>query len=103
MNRLFRVEPEAAEELDQAAQWYEERRLGLGAEFLAAIDDSLYFIDRWPESGSRVSSLPPELNVRRVPVRRFPHHVVYLVTETAIRVLAFSHDHRLPGYWRSRL
>jgi hypothetical protein len=47
--------------------------------------------------------LPPDLPVRRAPVKRFPYHVIYLETETAIRVLAAAHDKHRPGYWRTRL
>ncbi len=102
MNKPFRVEPEAAAELEQATLWYEGRRPGLGEEFLAAVDDCLDFVARWPVSGSLVPGLPRNLPVRRAPVRRFPYHVVYLETDSAIRVLAFAHDRRRPGYWRSR-
>lgn len=103
MKKPFRVEPEAADELDEASRWYEDRRSGLGREFLLAIDDSLAFIDRWSASGSLLPKLPRDLLIRRAAVRRFPYHVVYLETESAIRILAFAHDHRRPGYWRTRI
>ena len=103
MNRSFRVEPEAADELDQAVSWYEHRRPGLGGQFLAAVDACLDYIDRWPDSGSMVPRLTSDLMVRRVPVRRFPYQVVYLETESEIRILAFAHDQRRPGYWQSRI
>ncbi|HJX28084.1 MAG TPA: hypothetical protein VJ885_09235 [Thermoanaerobaculia bacterium] len=32
----------------------------------------------------------------------FPYHLVYLEMEEEIRVLAFAHDRRRPGYWLSR-
>ncbi len=44
MKKPFRIEPEAAEELNEATQWYEHHRGGPGRELLAAIDDSLDFI-----------------------------------------------------------
>lgn len=103
MKKPFRIEPDAAEELNEAAQWYERSRSGLGRELLAAVDDSLDFIDQWPGAGPLIPKLPRDLPVRRVPVRSFPYHLVYLETEAAIRILAFAHDHRRPGYWRSRI
>jgi len=99
----FRTEPEASAELDEAALWYEQQRSGLGYEFLAAIDAALEFIDRFPHAGTPVPNLPPELPVRCVPVRRFPFHVVYLELSDVVRVLAFAHDRRSPGYWHSRV
>lgn len=103
MKKPFRIEPDAADELSEATQWYESRRSGLGRELLLAIDDSLNFLDQWPGSGSLIPKMPRDLPVRRVPVRRFPYHLVYLETEAAMRIPAFAHDHRRPGYWRSRI
>ena len=90
MSEPFLIEPEAADELDYAARWYESRRRGLGGEFLLAIDETLQFIDSWPASAPLVPQLPGDLPVRRAPVRRFPYHVVYLETDVAIRILAFA-------------
>ena len=102
MSRQLRIESEAAAELDEATQWYESQRPGLGAEFLQAIDVALSHITRWPGAGASVPDVPPDLAVRRVPAGRFPYHVVYLEMPDAIRILAFAHDRRSPGYWLSR-
>jgi hypothetical protein len=36
-----RVDPEAADELAAAAEWYDAQRAGLGGELLDAIDDAV--------------------------------------------------------------
>ena len=102
MTLPFHIENEAVGELEEAAAWYEQQRSGLGGEFLEAVDDALAFIARWPDAGTPVPDVPPDLPVRRAPVRRFPYHVVYLEMTDAIRILAFAHDRRLPGYWHTR-
>ena len=94
----LRTEPESSTELAEAAVWYETKREGLGLEFLEAVDAALEFITRFPQAGSPVPLVPKDVPVRRVPVRRFPFHVVYVELSDAIRVLAFAHDRRLPGY-----
>ena len=99
---LIRTEPEASSEVEQAALWYEQQRRGLGGEFLEAIDSALEFISRFPRAGVPVPDVPLDLPVRRAPVRRFPFQVVYLELPGTIRVLAFAHDRRSPGYWHSR-
>jgi len=99
----LRIEPEAAVELDEAAHWYEEKRVDLGRDFLEAVDEALAFIASWPRSGKPVPNVPKEFAARRTPVRRFPYHVVYLETPDAIRILAFAHDRRRPSYWYTRL
>lgn len=43
-----------------------------------------------------------DLEVCRLPVSRFPYHLVYLLGDEVIHVLAVAHDYRRPGYWKSR-
>jgi len=103
MMQRFRTEPEASVELAEAALWYEQQRSGLGIEFLGEIDAALDFISRFPQAGTFVPGVPKDSSVRRVPVRRFPFHIVYLEVSDTLRILAFPHDRRLPGYWHSRV
>lgn len=103
MSRRIRFEDEADLEYRQAGRWYEGRRIGLGLEFFDAVDDAIRRIIDWPESGSAVPRVPAELSVRRIAVKRFPYHVVYLPTKTDVRILAIAHDRRKPGYWKGRL
>jgi len=42
----FHPEPEASAELEDAALWYESQRVGLGLEFLRAVDATLELIGR---------------------------------------------------------
>jgi plasmid stabilization system protein ParE len=103
VNRAVRFEAEADEEYRAAARWYEERRAGLGVDFLDAVNSTLLLIVRFPNGGASVPRLSAGLAIRRAPVRRFPYHVIYLVTDAAIRVLAVAHDRRRPGYWQPRI
>jgi len=95
--------PEASAELEDAARWYEQRRAGLGLAFLAAVDVAASFVVRWPQAGAPINGLPEDLDVRRVPVARFPYHLAYLVTERQTHVLAVAHDRRRPRYWSDRV
>jgi len=103
MTRRFLTEPEAAAELEDAAVWYESQRAGLGLEFIAAVDATIERIGRWPLAAAHVHSVPRELFVRKAPVGSFPYSVAYLETPDSIRILAFAHDSREPGYWHTRL
>jgi hypothetical protein len=67
-----RLSGEAVAELDDAATWYDEKRVGLGGEFVDAVEEALQAIVRWPRSGSLVDGVPADLEVRRLPVMRFP-------------------------------
>jgi plasmid stabilization system protein ParE len=103
MNRTFRTESEASAELEQAALWYERQRPGLGVEFLEAIDATLDRITRWPQAASLVPGVSKDVPARKAPVNGFPYHVAYLEMPDTIRILAFAHDSREPGYWHSRV
>ena len=73
MTCTFRPEPEASAELEDAALWYEGQRPGLGLELVQAVDLALEQIAGWPHIGRRVTGLPNDLPVRKVPVKRFPY------------------------------
>jgi toxin ParE1/3/4 len=103
MNRTFRTEPEASTELEQAALWYERQRPGLGVEFLEAIDTTLDRITRWPQAARRIPGVSNDVPARKAPVSGFRFHVAYLEMPDTIRILAFAHVSREPGYWHSRL
>ena len=102
MTKPVRTEPEAVDELLEAARWYEKRRRGLGVEFLAAIGAAVELIQQHPDGGSRVPGVKDQVPARQLVLRRFPYSVVFLELKTEIRVLAFAHHRRRPGYWSGR-
>jgi plasmid stabilization system protein ParE len=93
------LEPEAREELLAAATWYDDQRVGLGDEFLNAIDEVLERIAAAPFSYPRDRF---DERARRALVGRFPYAVVFVVQGDEVRVVAFVHAKRLPGYWTER-
>ena len=95
MNQRFQPEPEASAELEDAALWYEQKRAGLGVEFVQAVDAALHQVARWPAIGERVVNVPDDVPARRWPVNRFPYHVIYMEWE--------AHDSRERGFWFSRI
>jgi plasmid stabilization system protein ParE len=97
-----RFSAEAAAELEAAAQWYEEQRPGLGGTFVDAVETTLDRIARWPESGVLIDGVDAGLDIRRVPVQRFPYHLPYVVLGDHLRVLAVAYDRRRPQFWGSR-
>jgi hypothetical protein len=112
MSKRLRIENEAQEELEAASAWYEERRAGLGREFLSCVRDTYDRIERDPKAWARVPEIEDYLErtlstlavegVRRCLVRRFPYAVVYVELTTEIRIVAVAHTSREPGYWKSR-
>jgi toxin ParE1/3/4 len=73
------------------------------AEAVDAVDATIDQIAKLPRAGAPVGRLPPDLLVRRAPVKRFPTMWSTWKRKTTIRVLAIAHERRKPGYWKSRL
>jgi len=46
VTKPFRIEPDATAELKHSSHWHEDRRDGLGREFLLVVDDSLALISQ---------------------------------------------------------
>ena len=64
------VRPAAETDIAAAAEWYERQALGLGADFLRAIDVALAELLRMPERYPRVRG-----QCRRAHARQVTHHV----------------------------
>jgi plasmid stabilization system protein ParE len=94
----FSFHPEAEAEFQEAIDYYELHRLGLGRDFAveiyAAIERILGFPQAWPGL---------EGDVRRCSTRRFPYGVLYAEHGGEILVVAIMHLHRDPEYWKPRL
>lgn len=89
--------PAAKAEFDGAALWYEDRRPGLGAEFVLEIDRAVELASKHPER------FPAKLGeIRCVRVRRFPYSVFYRAESDQIVVLAVFHARRDPAIWQAR-
>jgi toxin ParE1/3/4 len=93
----YAFHPEAEAEFADAALFYESRVVGLGRLFSAEVRRIVLLLREFPEAGA-----PIRLPVRRILIDRFPYAVVYRRDEGSIVILAVSHLHRRPGYWRRR-
>jgi len=91
--RLVVASP-AAQEFNNAVDFYEDLSGGLGQDLVDEFEGALSQIQEFPGSGS------PYLNhTRRMLLHRFPFSVVYRVKVDLIEVVAFAHRSRRPGYW----
>jgi hypothetical protein len=88
----------AIRELNEAAEYYDRQRAGLGNEFREEMRKTINQIVAMPES---LSLLSP--NTRRCRVKRFPYAVVFAIEAGEIVTIAISHQSRHPDHWRDRL
>jgi toxin ParE1/3/4 len=91
------VRPEAAREVQEAFDWYEEKSEGLGLEFLRAADACMAGIQRSPQASPMMYQ-----EVRRSLLRKFPYALFYIVREERVIVLACFHAKRDPLDWMRR-
>ena len=89
--------PEAAEELEAAALWYEERQTGLGQDFLDQFEGAMRRILAEPERWGKIRGDNRKLNFRR-----FPYAIVYSLQSDVLYIKAVMHLHRRPFYWLPR-
>jgi plasmid stabilization system protein ParE len=89
---------DANAEMNDAAQYYEERAFGIGLSFLDAVEDAIDKVLGDPEAYQLVGD-----EVRHKLLMRFPYSVLYVIEADRIRVVAVAHQKRRPGYWSYRL
>lgn len=97
MSLPFLFRRAARTEYDEAADWYEARRAGLGAAFTGAVQDVLDRIAAQPD-------LYPEVyqDVREALVPGYPYCVYYREDSGRIIVLSVFHTARDPAVWQGR-
>lgn len=93
----------ATAELEDAEDWYEAQRAGLGDDLAAEVDSALEVICETPGVWPRWPGSPPTPFVRRFLLSRFPFALAYLAEPARVVVLAVAHAKRQPGYWFHRL
>ncbi|MBI3901714.1 MAG: type II toxin-antitoxin system RelE/ParE family toxin [Nitrosomonadales bacterium] len=88
---------QARRELDEAGDWYEKERAGLGMEFLAEIQNLTQRIANTPEQFPALYR-----DVRKAVARRFPYCIYFRERNQRIVVLAVFHSARNPAVWQQR-
>ncbi len=90
--------PEAHEEMIEQARYYEAKSEGLGSDFLSAVEEATQRIGQFPKAGPI-----DRANIRKRLVSGFPFTILYEMQPDRIFIASVMHQHRRPGYWRSRV
>jgi hypothetical protein len=88
----------ARSELDEAVEYYNSERVGLGDDFLIEILEAIGRIRTYPQGWP-----PFHRGTRRCRLQRFPYGLIYMIEEGAIIIVAVANLHRLPDYWIDRI
>jgi plasmid stabilization system protein ParE len=92
-----RFHPAARAELIAAAEYLDERRVGLGLDLIEEAERTAKFAADFPQLGR-----PLDRRHRSIPFPRFSYLLVYRIEPSFIHIIAVAHKRRRPGYWRSR-
>lgn len=89
MNSQVRVRRRAEDDIRKARDWYERRRTGLGAEFLASVANALARLEELPERF-------PEYyrGFRRAFTPRFPYKIFFRIEADLVIVFRVLHAAR---------
>ncbi|MFH0999800.1 MAG: type II toxin-antitoxin system RelE/ParE family toxin [Bacteroidota bacterium] len=90
--------PFAETDVSEAAKWYNDKRDGLGKEFLLVLDAKINAIKRNPEQFRVVYK-----SIRRALTERYPYGIYFLLENETIYILAVIHTSRNPKTWENRL
>ena len=90
--------PAVRGEVDDAYDWYERRRHGLGRDFLDEVQRVLAAITANPDRFGFADG-----DIREGLLTRFPYAIYYRVLVDRIRVLAVYHTSRDPSGWQVRV
>ena len=89
---------EAELELIDGARYYtREADAQLGGAFVSEFERCVELLRQYPEFGAMWRG-----STRRLPLRRFPFNLIYVVQSSELRIIAIAHQSRRPGYWRGR-
>ncbi|BFM40213.1 type II toxin-antitoxin system RelE/ParE family toxin [Synechocystis sp. LKSZ1] len=92
------IRPDAELDIQEAFEWYEAQILGLGSEFVRAVDACLSSVGRNPLTYSVIYK-----QVRRALIRRFPYGIFYVLEKDCVVVIACFHSKQNPKSWKTRL
>lgn len=91
MKHSLVVKAEVIQDLSAAFEWYEQKQIGLGTQFLDEVEK---YYDRITQNPEHYQS---HENQRIAVMNRFPYKIVYEIEEEMIVVYAVYHDKRDSG------
>jgi plasmid stabilization system protein ParE len=91
------IKPLAELDATEAAKWYNDKRDGLGDEFLLALDAKINNLQRNPYSFQLIYK-----NIRRTLTERFPYGIFFIIENETIYILAIISTSRSTKIWKNR-
>lgn len=92
---------ETQEDLREGFLWYEEKRCGLGVNFMLSIEATLHSIERNPLAYALAPTNIP--NIRRAIVSKYSYLIFYTIVQQSVIILSVISSKRDPAVWKRRI
>jgi toxin ParE1/3/4 len=97
LSKPVQFTPVARSEVAAASRWYEDKREGLGDEFLERVDEAVRQVEQSPEGFAVVFE-----GLRRINLAQFPYSLFYKVLPDNSLIVACLHGKRSERVARER-
>ena len=97
MKYKLTVRKEAEFDIDEQFDYYEDKREGLGHDFLLCVEEALDKLHKNPLIYRKIYK-----ELRRIPIVRFPYRIFYFVQNQNVIVTAVFHARKDPTSWNNR-
>jgi toxin ParE1/3/4 len=94
----YRFTKEARADVREAKAFISKDNKKKGDEFTAAVEHAIRSLLEYPFRGS-----PYELQTRRIMLKGFDYALIYIPSDSVIRIVAVTHTSRDPQHWRGRI
>ncbi len=96
--KRFKFNSFALAEIIEASRYYEDKRVGLGKDFLKKVKSALQHIRSFPDSGTCLKD-----GMRRHTIHRFHYNIIYSDETENIYIVSIMHQSRKPDHWKDNL
>ena len=89
MTYSLQVQSEAVIDMQEAFEWYEMQKEGLGFGFIEEVENGFENVCKHPQYYTSVNA-----DFRRIKVKRFPYLIIYEIREDSVIVVSVMHTSR---------
>ncbi len=89
--------PEVEYDLEDAIDYYNLQREGLGDEFLSEVETTINYIQQQPLHFQKLNR-----NTRKANIHKFPFAVYYIFVDNKLLISTIIHSKRSPSVWKKR-
>ena len=93
MKYILEVQSEAIIDIQEAFEWYESLREGLGFEFIEEVESGYENICKHPQYYTAINE-----HFRRLKISRFPFIIIYEIEKNVVIINTVRHGSRKPKF-----